>query len=1397
MKAKKRKTKKGAQPKTAKKKTARRFPAPKKSNAKKASRKSRRGAARAYSQPTIKVLFTLSGNQCAFPGCTNEIVAAETQWSDAAVVGHICHIYAAADNGPRGKPDLTTKERNSPGNLILMCGHHHPLIDKQWETYPATQLKEWKKAHETKATPGTAEAIRAETHISKHAFFEAKSDEEIEKALARIRGARNLAGFPAVDEAQILATQVEQSLYSSGSTETRARALAWCARLLARGNTLGRAEDLLHKSRELAVTAEAALAQAFITAANDTPAALQALAKIKTPAARSAAIRMLTHNQGAKKAIAWVTASGLRVDDFDAEGKFALLFALLDAGEWDAARAAVDATTDSDLNECPGLLHTVALARLLTAIPAENRAIAFMQIPLEVNTFQLASTPAALAERRVARHLFTRLSNYARDVGADLASKLSSDYALWLGLRDPGTHEAAMSELRDSMSDPATSLRRVNLAIRFGMTVDLAAIDLQIDQSVALSGKGSADDAMARFYLVFTKDPKAAAEYIEKHRAQLYEYLPKPTIMGFEVEFLARAGLIGTARTRLAEAAEAGMSARDQDLLGSILAELSGGDPITERRTLYEASGDLRVLTALVDALEKAQLWQDLLPYLEKLFGASPSVETYERIVGCLNHLNRTDCLLQSMSAQPSLVDQSEYLKSVWAWTLYQEGRFSEATAALQRLSNPEEPNARSLRINIAVASGAWDELLEFCQQTWNDRDRHSASELMHAAQISQAVNGPHSKDLVIAAAEKAPTDPKILATAYFQATSAGWEQSPAVAAWLHAAAQLSGDEGPLKTVSMQEIFEQKPEWDRQASSVWELLRQGKIPTFAAGPVLHRSLLEFYLLPSLANPSEVDVRKRSVIFAYSGARPPVTIPQPKTLAIDLAAVVTFARLGILQQVLTHYQVIIPHSTLVWLFQERQQATFHQPSRIKDAAALKTLIGNGTLRVIDLAASADHKLSRQVGVDFAAMLSSARAKTATGAKTLVVRSAPIPRLGSMLGEEADIAGYEAYICSCSAVIHRLANKAAITHAEEQKARDYLRLHERPWPNEPTIPDDTELYLDGLSVSYLQTTGVLGKLKPAGVKTFIAQSEEREATALLEIQTLGAQQLDYIEHIRGTLAAGLKSGRIRAARATQLADDDQLFRLHPSYAALGLVAEADAIVVDDRFVNQHTAMTQGATSCPLLCSLDVLDLLRSARALPVYDLYTHRTTLRQAGYQLIPVAIDELVYHINQARIDQGILQESAELRAIRESLSRARMSALVQLPTEMAFLHQSLSVHIGAIKATWETVSDRADAQARADYLLQQVDVRQWAPSAAANARGLALYAYASYALKLTSPPLNSDASLKSAYFDWITDRLLKPIKEYQPEVYEWIIARSRELVVHAAEKIARAYRAAK
>jgi hypothetical protein len=103
---------------------------------------------RRYGETTLKVIFTLSMNECAYPDCSQPVIQPKTDESDAAVVAQICHIYAASDNGPRGNPDMTDKERNLPDNLMLFCPTHHTIVDKQHETYPAKLLLEWKGRHE-------------------------------------------------------------------------------------------------------------------------------------------------------------------------------------------------------------------------------------------------------------------------------------------------------------------------------------------------------------------------------------------------------------------------------------------------------------------------------------------------------------------------------------------------------------------------------------------------------------------------------------------------------------------------------------------------------------------------------------------------------------------------------------------------------------------------------------------------------------------------------------------------------------------------------------------------------------------------------------------------------------------------------------------------------------------------------------------------------------------------------------------------------------------------------------------------------------------------------------------------------------------------------------------------
>jgi len=62
---------------------------------------------------TVKRLFARSGNRCAFPKCTVEIV------KEATVVGEICHIKAARPDGPRYDASQTSAERHGYDNLIF------------------------------------------------------------------------------------------------------------------------------------------------------------------------------------------------------------------------------------------------------------------------------------------------------------------------------------------------------------------------------------------------------------------------------------------------------------------------------------------------------------------------------------------------------------------------------------------------------------------------------------------------------------------------------------------------------------------------------------------------------------------------------------------------------------------------------------------------------------------------------------------------------------------------------------------------------------------------------------------------------------------------------------------------------------------------------------------------------------------------------------------------------------------------------------------------------------------------------------------------------------------------------------------------------------------------------
>ena len=92
---------------------------------------------------------------------------------------------------------------------------------------------------------------------------------------------------------------------------------------------------------------------------------------MNTPAARSAALRIVTNGEQAAGAIAWVERAGLTLNSFNSEGKFLHIMNELAAQRWQEAADHASQVTDADMTETPALYHTVGMACLMQAVPIE------------------------------------------------------------------------------------------------------------------------------------------------------------------------------------------------------------------------------------------------------------------------------------------------------------------------------------------------------------------------------------------------------------------------------------------------------------------------------------------------------------------------------------------------------------------------------------------------------------------------------------------------------------------------------------------------------------------------------------------------------------------------------------------------------------------------------------------------------------------------------------------------------------------------------------------------------------------------------------------------------------------------------------------------------------------
>lgn len=94
-------------------------------------------------ESTVKKLFALSGNECAFTDCKMKLIQ-----DDDTLVAQICHIEAEKPHGARYNPRLSDEQKRAYKNLVIMCPNHHVIIDSNENLYTVEVLRKMKLSHE-------------------------------------------------------------------------------------------------------------------------------------------------------------------------------------------------------------------------------------------------------------------------------------------------------------------------------------------------------------------------------------------------------------------------------------------------------------------------------------------------------------------------------------------------------------------------------------------------------------------------------------------------------------------------------------------------------------------------------------------------------------------------------------------------------------------------------------------------------------------------------------------------------------------------------------------------------------------------------------------------------------------------------------------------------------------------------------------------------------------------------------------------------------------------------------------------------------------------------------------------------------------------------------------------
>ena len=1306
------------------------------------------------SRTTRIIVSAKSSNECAFPDCPEKIFE-KTASGEEYLAGELCHIYGRAAGSARYDPTRSEEENAAPKNVLFLCRNHHRVVDADPERYSVSVLQKMKAAHEQQT--GSVSRARLTDLLTR----------TVQEALRRLRQARFFQGFDSTNNAFVLKKKIQEE-YAAAKAAARARALAWCARVLAEDRS-GDAAECIRDAQVLApdssAVPEVGIARAVLESQSDVEGALALLGAVGSPSARGAALEIVNNRRGNEEALSWIEQAGHSAGDLDSDGRLFFLMILLTAGQWIEVERLVESIKAEDFEETPALHYLVAVSLLTSVVPNDLRSGIIGGIPFNVSTFPLASTAKAIATRRRAATHFNQAIEAGKRLDVPEGLQSASDYSLWLRLRDPESHDAAMNELREACASLSDNLRLIPMAIQYEAPLDLDAVDKLTEERLnSKDTAASAEAATARFALGSTKPPLDGARFLEASEDLLSGPLDRDLVRATRVELLIVGKDYKSAKQVLRSLGESETAADEKRRLEAVLrsAETQDEEALKAR---YLETRSTRDLDAVVRNLEIREDWEGVALEGRRLFETTQSLADGERLARALINTREDEELESFLSDNERLVDASETLRAIRCWHLFNRGRVLECREHLKRSADDSEPNLRNLRINLAVVTGNWDAIPLLVASAYANRDEKDVRELVELAGQSLHFDLPYTKDLVRSIAERGSMDVEALAAAYWLAMASNMEEEPEVGDWLRQAIALSDADGPFRAIPTAQVFERGKEWHRTATEVSEGLRQGKLPIFTAAQILNMPLLEMTLRVALRNARSDGIRS-GVVPAYSGVRGKAVLRDTSRVGLCPTAVLTLSVLGLLEDLISDVgSVMIPHGTLPWLLAERERIRFHQPSRLVEARRVIELVSEGVLESVPEAKSDDDAGDDAVGSDLAALLAS-QARDGTDTREVVVAPYPVRTWVDGEMKAVDLSRHYGHFVSPGSVIRALASSGVLAESEAREVVAHLSAGSRPWPREPTLQRGDRLLLASLTLGEFVQPRLLSRGLPrllhlSGFRLAVSDVKLRTYSDVVAEEEVAEDIRKHVEAIRKTLATAMEDGTVSLGPLKPRAGGDEETNQHPVVDLMRVAGQCSGVMTDDRFMNQFPVFDGNGRGVPVWTTWDWL----RSRGKSYEDIRECARKLRQAGYLLPPITAEELQQEVGRADLVGGEqVTETAEMRAIRREVEAVRALRCLRVPEELPWLTGLVAACAEGIRKTWLQVPGAQEAALRVGWINGLLRSGEWGVLALAG--GGTERVVAGYVRALRSP--RGGLARDERYRSWVEQEVVAPLRDRFP-----------------------------